>query len=87
MRLLEYLGTWLPRQVHGRCRRALCGLSAREGVTAVCERAVLGDARAIAAARDAAYRPAEPAWTPLFLLLARQFAAYREADPRGGSCS
>ncbi|MBK3581381.1 hypothetical protein JHN63_47990 [Streptomyces sp. MBT65] len=83
LRLLEYLGTWLPEQVHDRCRRALRDLSAREGVTAVCDQAVLGDAEAIAAARDAGYRPASSAWTPIFLLLTRQFAAYREADPNG----
>lgn len=83
VRLLEYLGTWLPEQVHDRCRRALRDLSAREGVTAVCDQAILGDAEAIAAARDAGYRPASPAWTPIFLLLTRQFAAYREADPNG----
>lgn len=83
VRLLEYLGTWLPEQVHDRCRRALRDLSAREGVAAVCDQAILGDAEAIAAARDAGYRPASPAWTPIFLLLTRQFAAYREADPNG----
>ncbi|MEV5383602.1 hypothetical protein [Streptomyces sp. NPDC052721] len=83
VRLLEYLGTWLPEQVHERCRRALRDLSAREGVTAVCDQAILGDAEAIAAARDAGYRPDSPAWTPVFLLLTRQFSAYREADPDG----
>lgn len=83
MRLLEYLGTWLPEQVHDRCRRALRDLSAPEGVTAVCDQAMLGDAEAIAAARDTGYRPASSAWTPIFLLLTRQFAAYREADPNG----
>lgn len=83
VRLLEYLGTWLPEQVHDRCRRALRDLSAREGVTAVCDQAMLGDSEAIAAARDAGYRPASPAWTPIFLLLTRQFAAYREADTNG----
>nr|BFE36024.1 hypothetical protein GCM10010200_082750 [Actinomadura rugatobispora] len=81
VRLLEYLGTWLPEQVHDRCRRALRDLSAREDVTVVCDQAMLGDAEAIAAARDAGHRPADPAWTPVFLLLTRQFAAYREADP------
>ncbi|MFH9089976.1 hypothetical protein [Streptomyces sp. NPDC017673] len=83
VRLLEYLGTWLPEHLHDRCRRALRNLSAREGVTAVCDQAMLGDAEAIAAARDAGYRPADPACTPLFLLLTRQFSAYREADPHG----
>ncbi|MET8561009.1 hypothetical protein ABZV75_10580 [Streptomyces flaveolus] len=83
VRLLEYLGTWLPEQVHDRCRRALRNLSAREGVTAVCDQAMLGDAEAIAAARDAGYRPAGPARTPIFLLLTGQFSAYREADPDG----
>ncbi|WP_344387672.1 hypothetical protein [Streptomyces vastus] len=83
LRLLEYLTTWLPEQVHDRCRRALRDLSAREGVTAMCDQAMRGDAEAIAAARDAGYRPASPAWTPIFLLLTRQFAAYREADPNG----
>lgn len=83
VRLLEYLGTWLPEHVHDRCRRALRDLSAREGVTAVCDQAMLGDAEAIAAARDAGYRLASPAWTPIFLLLTRQFAAYRKADPNG----
>lgn len=83
VRLLEYLRTWLPEQVHDRCRRVLRDLSAREGVTAVCDQAILGDAEAIAAARDAGYRPASPAWTPIFLLLTRQFSAYREADPNG----
>jgi len=83
VRLLEYLGTWLPEQVHDRCRRALRDLSAQEGVTAVCDQAMLGDAEAIAAARDAGYRPASRARTPIFLLLTRQFAAYREADPDG----
>ncbi|MET9762673.1 hypothetical protein ABZ016_27140 [Streptomyces sp. NPDC006372] len=83
VRLLEYLGTWMPEQVHDRCRHALRDLSAREAVTAVCEQAILGDAEAIAAARDAGYRPDSPAWTPVFLLLTREFAAYREADPNG----
>lgn len=83
VRLLEYLRTWLPEQVHDRCRRVLRDLSAREGVTAVCDQAILGDAEAIAAARGAGYRPASPAWTPIFLLLTRQFSAYREADPNG----
>jgi hypothetical protein len=83
VRLLEYLGTWLPEQVHDRCRRALRDLSTPEGVTAVCDQAILGDTEAIAAARDAGYRPADPAWTPIFLLITRQFAAYREADPNG----
>ncbi len=82
-RLLEYLGTWLPEQVHDRCRRALRALSAPEGVAVVCDRAVLGDAEAIAAVRDAGHRPDGPAWAPLLLLLTRQFAAYREADPDG----
>ncbi|MEV5173851.1 hypothetical protein AB0L10_22825 [Streptomyces flaveolus] len=83
VRLLEYLGTWLPERVHDRCRRALRNLSAREGVTAVCDQAMLGDAEAVAAARDAGYRPGDPAWTPIFLLLTGQFSAYREADPDG----
>ncbi|MBG7697689.1 hypothetical protein HCJ76_06250 [Streptomyces sp. MC1] len=83
VRLLEYLGTWLPEQVHDRCRRALRHLSAREGVTAVCDQAMLGDAEAVAAARDAGYRPGDPALTPIFLLLTGQLSAYREADPNG----
>ncbi|MGW5611728.1 hypothetical protein ACWEWI_37885 [Streptomyces sp. NPDC003753] len=83
VRLQEYLDTWLPEPVHDRCRRALRDLSAQEGVTAVCQQAMLGDAEAIAAARDAGYRPASPDWTPIFLLLTRQFSAYREADPNG----
>jgi hypothetical protein len=82
-RLLEYLGTWLPEQVHDRCRRALRDLSAREGLAVVCDQAMLGHTEAVAAARDTGYRPAHPAWTPVFLLLTRQFAAYREADPDG----
>ncbi len=82
-RLLEYLGTWLPEPVHGRCRRALRDLSAPEAVDLVCERAMLGDAGAAGAVRDAGHRPADPARVPLFLLLTRQYAAYREADPDG----
>ncbi|MEU4678493.1 hypothetical protein [Micromonospora sp. NPDC023737] len=82
-RLLEYLGTWLPEQVHERCRRALHDLSSREGAAVVCVRALHGDPEAIAAARDAGYRPANPALVPAFLLLTRQFAEYREADPDG----
>ncbi|WP_139338140.1 hypothetical protein [Micromonospora avicenniae] len=82
-RLQEYLATWLPEQVHDRCRRALRDLSSREGAAAVCDRALRGDAEAAAAARDAGYRPSDPAWVPVFLLLTRQFAAYREADPDG----
>ncbi|WP_448316083.1 hypothetical protein [Streptomyces sp. CO7] len=83
LRLLEYLGTWLPEEVHERCRRALRNLSAVEGVAAVCDRAVLGDAEAIAAVRDAGYRPADSARVPVLLLLTGQFEAYREADPHG----
>jgi hypothetical protein len=82
-RLLKYLGTWLPVEVHDRCRRALRDLSAPEGVAVVCEQAMLGDAEAVAAARDAGHRPPHPDWKPLFFLLSRQFAAYREADPDG----
>lgn len=83
VRLLEYLGTWLPEEVHDRCRRALRELSAPEAVRALCGQAVLGDDEAVAAVRDVGYRPADPAWTPLLLLLTRQFADYREADPEG----
>ncbi|WP_217255160.1 hypothetical protein [Streptomyces sp. AC602_WCS936] len=83
VRLLEYLGTWLPEEVHDRCRRALRDLVTEEGVMAVCDRAMLGDAEAVAAARDAGHRPPVPILTPLFLLLTRQFEAYREADPEG----
>lgn len=82
-RLCEYLGTWLPEGVHDRCRRALRALSSQEGVTALCDLAVHGDTEATAAARDAGYRPADPALAPVFLLLTRQFEAYREADPNG----
>ncbi len=82
-RLLEYLGTWLPEQVRDRCRRALRDLSSRDGVAVVCDQAMLGDVEAVAAARDAGYRPAQPAWIPIFWLLTQQFAAYRKADPDG----
>ncbi|TDC38865.1 hypothetical protein E1211_05700 [Micromonospora sp. 15K316] len=81
--LLKYLDTWLPAQVHDRCRRALRDLSSEVGIAAVCDEAVLGEPEAVAAVRDAGYRPPDPAWTPLFLLITRQFAAYREADPDG----
>ncbi|WP_327000410.1 hypothetical protein OHA72_35475 [Dactylosporangium sp. NBC_01737] len=77
-RLLEYLGMWLPGEVHDRCRRALRDLPA---VAMLCDRAMLGDAEAVAAVRDAGHRPSHPAWVPVFLLLTRQFAAYRAADP------
>ncbi|MFC8534925.1 hypothetical protein ACFUJY_13340 [Streptomyces sp. NPDC057249] len=83
LRLLEYLGTWLPEELHERCRRALRDLSAQGGTTAVCRQALLGDSEAIAATRDAGFRPASAAWAPVFFLLTRQFAAYREADPDG----
>ncbi|TDC34133.1 hypothetical protein, partial [Kribbella albertanoniae] len=82
VRLLEYLTTWLPDEVHDRCRRALRELPA-DGAAAVCEQAIHGNAEAIAAARDAGYRPTEPGLLPLHLLLTQQFAAYREADPGG----
>ncbi|MGW6291168.1 hypothetical protein [Streptomyces sp. NPDC055058] len=83
IRLHQYLGTWLPEEVHARCRRALRDLTTQEGLTALCARAIVGDPEAIAAARDAGHRPPDPAWTPVFLLLTRQFEAYREADPCG----
>ncbi|MCZ7422878.1 hypothetical protein O7605_25585 [Verrucosispora sp. WMMA2121] len=82
-RLLKCLDTWLPDEVHDRCRRALRELSARDGVAVVCKQAMLGDTEATAAVRAAGHRPAHPAWLPLFLLLTRQFAAYRGADPEG----
>ncbi|GAA1721532.1 hypothetical protein GCM10009745_83130 [Kribbella yunnanensis] len=80
VRLLEYLGTWLPEEIHARCRRALRELPA-EGAAAVCEHALRGNAEAIAAVRHTGYLPTDPAWIPLHLLLTDQFAAYREADP------
>ncbi|GAB3835766.1 hypothetical protein GCM10027610_034390 [Dactylosporangium cerinum] len=82
-RLLQYLGTWLPEDIHARCRRALRELSDRAGVAVVCDQAVLGVAEAVAAARDARYRPADAAFTPVFLLLTGQFEAYRASDPDG----
>jgi hypothetical protein len=69
--------------VHDRSRRALRDLSAPAGVAVVCDKAMLGDAEAVTAARHAGHRPAEAAWAPVFLLLTRQFDAYREADPHG----
>ncbi|MET7425044.1 hypothetical protein [Dactylosporangium sp. NPDC005555] len=79
-RLLEYLGFWLPGTVHDLCQRALRDMRAEAGVAVLCERAILGEAQAVGAVRDAGHRPADPAWTPLLLLLTRQFDAYREAD-------
>ncbi|SFQ63635.1 hypothetical protein SAMN05421810_11173 [Amycolatopsis arida] len=90
--LLEMLATdheplveTMPAHLLDGCRRALRELSPGAGRDLVCQRTIVADVEAVAAARDAEFLPREPALAPLLLYLTRQWKRYDEADPDGGA--
>ncbi|MFE9751250.1 hypothetical protein ACFYOT_40620 [Saccharothrix saharensis] len=82
-KLLGTLAGPEPLYVVDACRRILRGLPAGAGRELVCERAVAGDAEALAAAVDAAYVPVAPDRVPLFLFCTEQWDRYDRLDPDG----
>jgi uncharacterized membrane protein YgcG len=66
-----------------RCRTALRGLAAPAAREIVCEKVMVGDVEARAAAVDAGYLPADETAHPIFLFVTEQWDRYDRADPDG----
>ncbi|EIE99198.1 hypothetical protein [Saccharomonospora glauca] len=72
-----------PSHIMAACRRALRELTSAEAQALVCWKAIAGDAEALAAARDAGYRPFDDKLQPLFFFLTEQWDVYNCLDPDG----